>query len=368
MPSNLCRWGILSTANIARKNWQAILDSGNGTLVAVASRDAAKSAKFIAECQAQVPYPTAPVALGSYDELIAAPGIDALYIPLPTGMRKEWVIRAAEAGKHVLVEKPVGICAADVAEMIAACKANGVQFMDGVMFMHSARIAEMRRLLDVGDAVGHIRRISTQFSFNGDDAFLGNDIRGHSSLEPMGCLGDLGWYCIRFTLWAMGYAMPEQVTGRIYSQSQQGNGLASVPTDFSGEMFFANGVSAAFFTSFHAQNTQLAHISGSRGYMAIDDFVLPFTGHELTFNVTQSDFIVEGCDFAMHAERLRVHNHESANNAPDSQEANLFRTFGNLVLSGQCDDHWPDIALKTQRVMDACLASARKGSVAMSVA
>jgi predicted dehydrogenase len=368
MTTTHCRWGILSTANIARKNWQAILDSGNGQLVAVASRDAAKSAKFIAECQAQVPHPAVPAALGSYSELIAAPGIDALYIPLPTGMRKEWVIRAAEAGKHVLVEKPVGTCTADVAEMIAACKANGVQFMDGVMFMHSARIAEMRRLLDKGDAVGRIRRIATQFSFNGDDAFLGNDIRGHGTLEPMGCLGDLGWYCIRFTLWAMGYAMPEQVTGRIHTQSKQSDGLASVPTDFSGELFFADGVSAAFFTSFHAQNTQLAHISGSRGYMAIDDFVLPFTGQELTFNVTQSDFIVDGCNFAMHSERLRVHNHESANNAPDSQEANMFRTFGKLVLSGQCDDRWPDIALKTQRIMDACLASAQQCGTAVAIA
>ena len=368
MTTPLCRWGILSTASIARKNWQAILDSGNGELVAVASRNRAKSAQFIAECQAQVPHPQVPEALGSYDELIAAPGIDALYIPLPTGMRKPWVIRAAEAGKHVLVEKPVGNCAANVAEMIAACKANDVQFMDGVMFMHSERLAEMRRVLDKGDGVGRIRRIATQFSFNGGDEFVANNIRAHSMLEPLGCLGDLGWYCVRFSLWALGYAMPEFVTGRIHAQAQQADGLATVPTEFSGELHFTNGVSASFFTSFQAQNTQLAHISGTAGYIALDDFVLPFVGPKMGFNLTQSEFIAEGCHFAMHAGRTHAHFDEAPNNGPTSQEANLFRNFGRLLLTGQRDDHWPTIALKTQRLLDACLESARNASAAVRVA
>jgi len=90
---------------------------------------------------------------GSYDELLADPGVDAVYVPLPTGVRKEWVIKAAAAGKHVLVEKPVGCTMADASEMVAACSAGGVLLMDGVMFMHHDRLATVRGLLDSG-AIG----------------------------------------------------------------------------------------------------------------------------------------------------------------------------------------------------------------------
>src|SRR5581483_7069906 len=109
MSDRVCRWGILGPANIARNNWAAILRAGNAQLIAVASRSIEKSRQFISECQADVPFSTPPTALGSYNELLKRNGIDSVYIPLPTGIRKEWVIRAAEAGKHVLVEKPVGV-------------------------------------------------------------------------------------------------------------------------------------------------------------------------------------------------------------------------------------------------------------------
>src|SRR4051812_24006554 len=110
------RWGILSTAQIARKNWSAIHHSGNGTVVAVASRDVARSRNFIAECQAHAPMQATPRALGSYEELLAAKDVDAVYIPLPTGLRKEWVLRAAAAGKHIVCEKPCAVSAADLEE------------------------------------------------------------------------------------------------------------------------------------------------------------------------------------------------------------------------------------------------------------
>src|SRR5258708_15375801 len=100
------RWGILSTAEIAEKNWRGIRNSGNGIVTAVASRDAQRSRDFIALCQREAPFDQAPSALGSYEALIAAADVDAIYVPAPTGLRKHWVIRAAEAGKHVVCEKP----------------------------------------------------------------------------------------------------------------------------------------------------------------------------------------------------------------------------------------------------------------------
>src|SRR5262245_29286212 len=88
------RWGILSTAEIAQKNWRAIFNSGNGVVAAVASRDAQRSRDFIALCQREAPFIQTPRALGSYEELIAAKDVDAVYLPVPTGLRKHWVIRA----------------------------------------------------------------------------------------------------------------------------------------------------------------------------------------------------------------------------------------------------------------------------------
>ena len=103
------RFGILSTANIGRQNWKAIFNSGNAVVAAVASRDAGRSREFIRKLQAEFPFDAEPAALGSYEELLASPDVDAVYIPLPTGLRKEWVLRAAAAGKHVVCEKPLSM-------------------------------------------------------------------------------------------------------------------------------------------------------------------------------------------------------------------------------------------------------------------
>ena len=361
MSHRVCRWGVLGAANIAQKNWQAIRDAGNATIAAVASRDAARNANFIAECQACAPFPTTPQALTSYEALLADPSIDAVYIPLPTGLRKEWVIRAAQAGKHVLCEKPVGRSTSDVQEILAACEQNQVQFMDGVMFMHSARLSRLRQLLDAGQAVGDIRRITSDFSFLGDEEFLRTNIRTNGDLEPLGSLGDLGWYCIRFSLWALGYAMPLQATGRILNEVTQVNAQRPAPVAFSGELFFAGGVSAAFHCSFIAEKAQWAIIHGSRGYLHVSDFVLPYSGSSTRFSLTQSVFETKACQFDMHEGRTDEQLPEPSSNARGSQESRMFQTFSDLVLSGKRDGHWPDISLKTQQVVDACLKSAQQG-------
>ncbi len=133
------------TANIARKNWLAIKNSENSTVTAVASRSVGQSTTIYRRCDAHTSFDPKPVAFGSYEELLARPDVDAVYLPIPTGIRKEWVIRAAEAGKHVLAEKPIGCDAEEAEEMIAACQKNNVQFMDGVMFMHSQRLNKFEK-------------------------------------------------------------------------------------------------------------------------------------------------------------------------------------------------------------------------------
>jgi predicted dehydrogenase len=360
MSERKIRWGILGTANIARKNWKALQLSGYSTVTAVASRDMERCRKFIAECQAQAPMPSQPQALGSYEELLASEKIDAVYIPLPTGLRKEWVLRAAAAGKHVLCEKPCAASVADLREMIDACKKARVQFMDGVMFMHSRRLPRLRDLLDDGQSVGEVKRITSSFSFYGAPDFFTSNIRGNAQLEPHGCLGDLGWYCIRFALWAMNWEMPNEVTGRILSSSGMGETHDAPPMEFSGELFFKSGVSASFYCSFITENQEWAILSGTRGYVEVPDFVLPFAGNELELKVCKNEFSKNGCDFRMQSRARRVAIPEHGNSHPTAQESNMFRNFAEQIQSGQLNQFWPEMALKTQDVMSACLDSARK--------
>ena len=357
MNTKLCRWGILGAAFIAQKNWQAIRDAGNAMLVAVASRDVAKAQAFINLCQASAPHAVVPEAMGSYDALLARTDIDAVYIPLPTGLRKEWVIKAAQAGKHVLAEKPVGCTADDVAEIIAKCEKHRVQFMDGVMFMHGRRLQLLRDVVDRD--VGPLRHIATQFSFLGDAAFQKENIRAHGALEPLGCLGDLGWYCIRFTLWAMKEAAPARVTGRIHSQTAPTDGSAPVPLAFSGTLEFEGGMNASFHCSFDAAHAQWAIVSGEKGLVRLDDFVLPFAGNETRYTLTRAEFAVDGCRADMRSGTQNALVGEPPNNAPGSQESALFADFSALVLRGQIDPRWGQISLLTQRVLDACLRSAK---------
>ncbi len=359
---SFCRWGILGTANIARKNWQSIHDSGNGTLVAVGSRSAQRAEQFINECQAHVAFKDVPRGC-SYEELLLAEDIDAVYIPLPTGMRKEWVIRAAEVGKHILCEKPCGVSAADLAEMIDACRKYRVQFMDGVMFMHSRRLEQLRQTIDDGTSVGKLRRLASHFSFQAPDDFLTENIRVNNEMEPLGCLGDLGWYNIRFALWVMNYQMPRQVTGRTLTAT-----AAGVPLEFSAELLFEDGVSASFYNSFLTENQQWAVVSGDKGFIRLADFVLPFCGSEVGFEVTNAQFQTHGCQFDMQPNARHVSIAEPSNNQPASQEANLFHNFGELALANEVNDHWPELALKTQIVLDACFVSAQEESRLVEIA
>jgi len=352
------RWGILGTARIARKNWQAIHHSGNGVLTAVASRDRSRAAAFIAECQSQVPVPVPPRPCGSYEELLASPDVDAVYVPLPTGLRKEWVIRAAGAGKHVVCEKPCAVSVADLEAMTAACRENGVQFMDGVMFVHSARMERMRTLITEAKALGEVRRVTSQFSFRGDDAFFEVNTRVNSKLEPHGCLGDLGWYSIVFALEVLGERLPLAVTARLHGVQHHQSSPHPIATEFSAELRYGGGVTASFYNAFLTGNQQWAHVSGSHGQLHLHDFVLPFFGCESVFETRQPEFSVTGCQFNMEPHLQRIIVPEYSNNHPTAQEARLFRSFASQVATGVLEDCWPQRSLNTQRILEACLASA----------
>jgi predicted dehydrogenase len=350
------RFGILSTANIARKNWKAIYHSGNAVVTAVASRDLKKSREFIRACQREARFAGEPAAIGSYEELLASPSVDAVYVPLPTGLRKEWVLRAAEAGKHVLCEKPCAANEADLREMLAACRKHRVQFMDGVMFMHNPRLVRVREILDDGKSVGEIRCISSAFSFYAGGNFFRDDIRMNGRLEPLGCLGDLGWYCIRFALWTMNWKMPRAVTGKILSKSPRLKNRPPAPTEFSGELFFDNNVSAGFYCSFQAGIQQWVHVSGQKGWLQLPDFVHPFDSYRPAFEVNRREVRVGSGPKCPPGVDPMEQGHSTA------QDTRMFRNFANQVFSGKLNTEWPMWALKTQKVLDACFEAAKRGA------
>ena len=353
-------WGFLGAAGISQKNWASLQRSENGVLKMVGARELSRARSFIETCQASVPFEVVPQAVEGYEAILEDPEIDAVYIPLPTGLRKEWVIRAAEAGKHVMCEKPCAATVADLEEMIAACESHGVQFMDGVMFMHNRRFYRMLEVLAAGEELGIIRRVESCFSFFGGEEFESN-IRLDPRLEPDGCLGDLGWYCIRLSLCAFQREPPHAVRGFLL---QEKNG---VPVEMRGDLLFDEERIASFHCSFNTTLEQSCRISGTEGVLTYDDFVQPFDGEDTSFFVTKLKPHQDGCNYTTFLDRKEVKVPGKATNSPDCQEALLFRTFGECVLAGTPDPSWPEISLLTQRVVEALRESAQQGGSPISL-
>lgn len=358
MASNdtFCRWGILSSANIARKNWKAIRLSGNGCVQGVSSRSADRAQTFIQECQAEVPFPQLPQAFDSHEALLESDQIDAVYIPLPTGLRKPWVIAAAEAKKHVLVEKPVAVTAEDAREMREACRANGVLLMDGVMFDHSQRVIAIADQVSSGQ-LGPIRRIQTHFSFASDEEFRSGNIRTDAELEPHGCLGDLGWYCLRFILWANQFRHPVQVSGRTITPLRRSGSDAWVPGQFAGELVFEDGVTAGFFCSFLSANQQLAVISGEQSYLTVDDFVLPLYDSQTHWQVHRHELEIANCRWNFRRRTESLHCDEYHSGEPNAPEVQMVRTFAELAGKSGFDPEFARRAVQTQTILNACRQS-----------
>jgi predicted dehydrogenase len=231
--------------------------------------------------------------------------------------------------------------------------------MDGVMFMHSRRLPLLRGILDDRDSVGDIRRVVSQFSFRATGDFLQQNIRVKSDAEPLGALGDLGWYNVRLSLWMMNERLPERVSGRYLSRHGAAGG-GPVPVEFSGDLFFPGDATASFYCSFLAENQQWANVSGTRGYVHVPDFVLPFFGPEVGFEVNAPFFLARGCEFNMESHPRRFAVREYSNGTPDAQETNMIRHFAGIVTSGKLEPHWSEQALATQQVIDACLRSAHE--------
>ena len=243
---NKLRWGLLSTARINRAVIPPIRDSERSELVAVASRDQAKAEAYAQDWMI-------PRAYGSYEALLADKDIDAIYNSLPNGLHAEWSIKCAEAGKHVLVEKPLALTTAEVDRMIAAARQNRVIMTEAFMYRHHPQTDQVLDLIKSG-AIGEVKLIKGAFTFNlarmDDPRWLPE--------QGGGSIWDVGCYPISYAR-LIAQAEPLEVFG------WQVTGATGVDEVFSGQMRFANGLLAQFDSGFRSPFRASVEIVGASG-------------------------------------------------------------------------------------------------------
>ena len=253
------RIGILGAANIARQFIEGVKSSHLLKIDAVASRDKTKAEKFSKECGL-------PHFYSSYEELLANPDIEAVYIPLPNDLHAIWAIKAAEAGKHILCEKPLAVGLAEARSMYAAAKKNNVKLAEAYPYMAQQQTIRMVELLK-SDTIGTIQTVSAAFGF-GIVSPDGTPIVDASNIRLLadragGGLMDAGTYSVSLVRLVAGIR-PERViaTGRFTKTSVDQTVVALLE--------FPNGVlgqiSCSMSSSFHRK----AMIVGSNGVIETD--------------------------------------------------------------------------------------------------
>lgn len=253
------RWGVVSTANIGRAAVNpAIQASSNGELVAVASRDADRARAFAGEHGIATSY-------GSYEALLDDEAVDAVYIPLPNSLHREWTVRAAKAGKHVLCEKPLALDAAECDEMAAAAADAGVQLMEAFMYRFHPRTERVVEMLGAG-AVGEPKTIRSAFTFrlrSRDNIRLDPDLGG-------GALMDVGCYCVNVSRTLAGEE-PESVQA-IADWTDRG-----IDEFLAGVLRFPRGVVAHFDCALTLERSEAYEVGGTDGSLRVESAFLPGT-------------------------------------------------------------------------------------------
>jgi predicted dehydrogenase len=253
---NRIRWGVLSTAKIAReKVIPATLRNELGSVVAIASRNLAHAKDVATKLGIERAY-------GSYDELLADPNVDAVYIPLPNHMHVPWSLRAIAAGKHVLCEKPIGLSVIEAEELVDGAAARPeLKVMEAFMYRFHPQWQTARQLVRDG-RIGDLRTIDTQFSYFNDDPL---NIRNQPGIGG-GALMDIGCYPISLSRFLFG-GEPMRVMSHIeLDPTMQVDRLTSAVLEFAaGTATFTCGTQIAPY--------QRVNIFGTRGRIEIE---IPF--------------------------------------------------------------------------------------------
>lgn len=246
------RFGVLGYASIARRELiPALVDARNAVPYALASQKAESRAEAAKAFPFQKIY-------GAYEDLLADPDVDAVYIPLPNHLHKEWSLRAMAAGKHVLCEKPMALSRADCLEMMEASEKHRVKLMEAFMYRFTTRTRILKDLLDKG-AIGSVRHVNATFRFFNDRT---EDVRFNPDMGG-GSLWDVGCYPVNLVGMIMG-AAPEAF--RALKTVRHG-----VDYSLTAVLRYPSGALCTVSGGFDSDSALVAEINGTTGSLLVPD-------------------------------------------------------------------------------------------------
>ncbi|NJN19818.1 MAG: Gfo/Idh/MocA family oxidoreductase [Oscillochloris sp.] len=321
------RWGVLGGATIARRCViPAIVGSGNGTPAAIASRDATRAETLAAEFGFARAY-------GSYNELIQDPHVDAVYIPLPNHLHAEWAIKAAQAGKHVLVEKPIACNVAEAAAMFAAARDSGVLLMEALMYRFQTRTKQIKALLD-GGAIGALRGVQAAFTF------LHPDPQNHRMRPEFGggALLDVGCYAVSLACYMFAAAPVAVSANAIFAPS-------GIDLFVGGRLRFADGRTAQIEAGFDRALQQRYSVIGDAGALELPhDAFIPWG--------ERAEYTIRAVDSPQG---------RSATTANPDQYRLMVSAFADAILQSAPPPISAAESIRTMRVLDSLARAARSG-------
>lgn len=321
------RWGILGTATIAQ-NWivPAIRASEANELVAVASRDLARARDLAIDCDI-------PTAYGSYEELLADPSVDAVYNPLPNHLHVPLSIKALEAGKHVLCEKPIGLDAADATQLLKAAERFPDQIaMEAFMYRFHPQWKKIRLMVEK-QALGTMRTVHSQFTYSKTEP---SNIRNRPEWGGGGLM-DIGTYCISASRLLFN-AEPLRVCARLTMHPEHGVDVVA-----SGILQFEDG-EATFSCATEVEPSQMVMAVGERGSLHLENpFVLPDEDNPCRLTVAHKEI----------SDTLEFYDSD--------HYVDMFDAFGQAVINHVPAPTPLTDAVANMRVIDAVFTSAKEG-------
>jgi len=242
-------WGVLGTGNIARQFSDGLGACRRGFPAAVGSRNAGTAAEFGARFGFAARY-------AGYEPVLADPSVDAVYVSLPNSMHCEWTLRALDAGKHVLCEKPIASNESEARRMFDAARAAGKLLVEGFMYRAHPQTREVLTRIRGGE-IGEVKLIRTSFCYKA------NRTDGNVRFDPVlsgGALMDVGCYCVDFSRLIAG-SHPDEIQA---TAVMHGGGVDELAA---GTLKFPNGVVASFTCGIRVHGDNTAHICGSEAYV-----------------------------------------------------------------------------------------------------
>ncbi|CAE5963082.1 unnamed protein product [Arabidopsis arenosa] len=343
------RFGLLGCIRFASKFVRTVTQSSNAVIIAISDPSLETAKTFAAANNLS---PETVTIYGSYEELLNDENVDAVYLTMPVTQRGKWAVTSAEKKKHVLVEKPPAQDSTELEKIVEACESNGVQFMDGTIWLHHQRTVKIRDTMFDSGLLGDVRHMYSTMTTPVPEQVLERLTKEAMGLA--GAIGELGWYPIGAALWAMSYQMPISV--RALPSSVSTNSVGTILSCTASLEFGSTATATAIVhCSFLSQlSTDLA-ISGSKGSIQMNDYVIPYKEDTAWFEYTSgAKFVDMHIGWNVTPEKVTV----DCGGTAETQEAMMLREFTRLVEGIkrgdlEADRRWAEISKKTQLVVDA---------------